>query len=106
MPSYRKRAKAPVTLYGSAPDPQWIRTGGREGTPMGCGGHLPDLPGCSGRASCAAASAGTGRGKLTRAGREKSPVRVAAAVTAAHAYALSRAARASAYCRSRGAGRH
>ena len=27
-----------MSLYGGAPDLTWIRTGGREGYPMGCGG--------------------------------------------------------------------
>jgi hypothetical protein len=30
-----------VTLYGSAPDYRYIRSGGREGSPMGCGGTCP-----------------------------------------------------------------
>ena len=30
-----------MSLYGAAPDPLYIRTGGREGNPMGCGGTCP-----------------------------------------------------------------
>ena len=30
-----------MTLYGSAPDPLYLRTQGREGYPMGCGGTCP-----------------------------------------------------------------